>query len=87
MYDGVSVSIDPSIGNWSFRCQSHYYIRRNRILWAGQWSKRRIAAERMRDRRAKARYYGEPNPPIGYVGLLGRIGNRIRRLLTVNSEK
>ena len=23
-FDGVSVSLDPSIGNWSFPCRSHY---------------------------------------------------------------
>ena len=28
------ITLQPSIGNWSFRCQSHYWIRRNRIVWA-----------------------------------------------------
>jgi hypothetical protein len=26
-FDGESVSLAPSIGNWSFKCRSHYFIR------------------------------------------------------------
>jgi hypothetical protein len=34
IFDGKSISLDPSIGNWNFACQSHYWIRRNRVIWA-----------------------------------------------------
>lgn len=27
------VSFDPSIGNYSFPCRSHYYIKENKIIW------------------------------------------------------
>ena len=30
-YDGEAVSLSRSIGNWSFPCQSHYWIERNRV--------------------------------------------------------
>ena len=40
--DGVSVSLWPSIGNWSEKCQSHYWISRNNIHWAPRWSRNRI---------------------------------------------
>jgi hypothetical protein len=40
-YDGESVSLDPSIGNWSFRCRSHYVIRRNHVIWAAAGRRRR----------------------------------------------
>lgn len=33
-YDGDSITIHGSIGNWRFPCRSHYWIRRNRIVWA-----------------------------------------------------
>lgn len=33
-YDGKSVSLSPSIGNWYFACQSHYFIRENEVIWA-----------------------------------------------------
>ena len=56
--DGETVSLEPSIGNWNFPCRSHYWIRNNRIHWAGQMSRERIEAGRAHDRLAKARYYG-----------------------------
>lgn len=52
-YDGVSVSLSPSIGNWSFACQSHYWIVRNEIRWAAQWTPEQNSAGRAADRRAK----------------------------------
>lgn len=56
-FDGVSVSLHPSIGNWSFACRSHYWIDRNAVRWAGQWSDEEIAAGRAHDQRSKAAYY------------------------------
>ena len=32
-FDGESISLCPSVGNRSFECQSHYYIRRNKVNW------------------------------------------------------
>ncbi len=58
IYDGVSVSLSPSIGNWSFECQSHYWIDRSRALWAPRWSRNWIEAGRARDQRSKEQYYG-----------------------------
>src|SRR5215813_9009199 len=46
-----SVSLYPSIGNWSFPCQSHYWITKGRVEWAGTLSPERIAAIRSRDQR------------------------------------
>jgi hypothetical protein len=57
-FDGVSVSLYPSIGNWSLPCRSHYFIERGRAEWAGEWSDAKIAAGRAHDRRLKERYYG-----------------------------
>lgn len=48
--DGT-VSLFPSIGNWSFPCRSHYFIKKNRILWAMAFSERQIAAVKQRDLR------------------------------------
>ena len=36
-FDGESVSLSPSIGSWSLACQSHYFIRKNRIRWVPRW--------------------------------------------------
>ena len=34
IFDGKTVSLDPSIGNWNFDCKSHYWIIKNRIRFA-----------------------------------------------------
>jgi hypothetical protein len=62
IFDGVSVSLYPSIGNWSFPCQSHYWIQHNRVRWAGRWSQQEIEAGRAADAFAKAKYFGEDPP-------------------------
>jgi hypothetical protein len=58
-FDGRTVSLDPSVGNWSFRCQSHYIIRNNSVLWAQQWTREQIEAGRAHDRVVKDAYYGK----------------------------
>jgi hypothetical protein len=57
IYDGQTVSLDPSVGNWSFPCRSHYWIRRNRVVWARRWSKAEIEEGRKEDRAAKTAYF------------------------------
>lgn len=37
-YDGRSISLEPSIGNRSLPCRSHYFIRNNRVLWLPDFS-------------------------------------------------
>jgi hypothetical protein len=57
-FDGVAVSLHPSVGNWSLGCRSHYWIDRGAVKWAGQWSDAQVAAGRTHDRLLKAHYYG-----------------------------
>ncbi|WP_245801874.1 DUF6527 family protein [Chitinophaga sancti] len=33
-YDGETVSLHPSIGNWQFNCKSHYWINKDVIRFA-----------------------------------------------------
>lgn len=33
LFDGDSVSLSPSIGNYYFECHSHYFIRNNKVKW------------------------------------------------------
>jgi hypothetical protein len=37
IFNGETVSLYPSIGNWKFRCRSHYWIDQNRAVWAPKW--------------------------------------------------
>jgi hypothetical protein len=65
-FDGETISLWPSVGNWNLPCRSHYLIRENRVIEAGSWSNAKIEAERKRDTAAKANFYGrsaESVPP------------------------
>lgn len=57
-YDGETVSLSRSVGNWSFPCRSHYVIKRSRVHWAGPWSQQKIESNRAADLSAKRRFYG-----------------------------
>lgn len=56
-FDGESISLYPSIGNWSFPCQSHYWIKQNSLKWAARMTQEEIAAGRAYDRIAKRRHF------------------------------
>ena len=61
IFDGKTISLDPSIGNWSFPCRSHYWIRNNRVRWAENWPQSLIDANREQqcDRRTNMdKYFG-----------------------------
>lgn len=58
-FDGETVSLRPSIGNWMLKCRSHYVIDRARVIEAAPWSNEQVEAERRRDHAAKARFYGQ----------------------------
>src|SRR5712692_7077444 len=58
IFDGKTISLDPSIGNWSFACKSHYWIRNSRVNWAPKWSREQIDRGRIHDRFTKERYFG-----------------------------
>lgn len=68
-YDGRTVTLHPSIGNWGFECRSHYWIRSNRVEWAASWSAEEIKAGRSYDKYAKNKYFDaltkaqKPFPP------------------------
>ena len=74
IFDGVLITLHPSIGNWSFYCQSHYFIRRNQVIWAPKWSQEKIAIGRARDRSAKQRYFETADTSPDYTPQ-ERLGN------------
>lgn len=59
-FNGEAISLWPSVGSWNLPCQSHYVIKRNKVIEAGPWDKAKIDAEQHRDRRAKAKFYAQP---------------------------
>ena len=56
-YAGNTITLTPSIGNWSFKCRSHYFITNNKVVWARKWSKEEINAGRHQDYLNKKGYY------------------------------
>lgn len=57
LFNGKTISLDPSIGNWGFKCQSHYWIRGDKVYWATKWSQEEIEANRADDRIRKKLYF------------------------------
>jgi hypothetical protein len=62
-FDGDSLSLHPSIGNWGYPCRSHYILRGNRVVWAGPMSESDVRAVRGADIRDKQRYYRQRLDP------------------------
>ncbi len=56
-----TVSLSPSIGNWSLPCKSHYFIHQNQVVWAEQFSASKIKRVKERDRKDKQRYINQKN--------------------------
>lgn len=57
IFDGETISLYPSIGNWSFPCRSHYWIRNNRVIWASPFSQEEINNNRIQDNLSREAYY------------------------------
>lgn len=56
-FDGKTVSLYPSIGNWSIPCKSHYWIKNSEVKWAPKWSKEEIKENRKKDKFNKDSYF------------------------------
>lgn len=59
IFDGHTVSLHPSIGNWLLPCRSHYVISRGAVEWAGTWSTGQAEAARRQDENVKREYYAK----------------------------
>lgn len=80
-FDGASISLAPSIGNWSFPCQSHYWIERNRVDWFRRLSRDEIADGRAFDRAVLQRATNPENVAPATRPAI-QPASRWRRLLT-----
>lgn len=57
LFDGQTISLSPSIGNWSFECKSHYFIKKNKIHVARKWNDIEIKLNREKDVKKKKRFF------------------------------
>lgn len=87
-FDRRGLTLDPSIGNWAFACQSHYFITDGAVVWASGMSAKAIAQGRQRDKRRKQMYYKNPNvtPPAAQASDFAptaiSLRTYVRRLIT-----
>lgn len=58
-YDGRTVSLAPSIGNWGFPCRSHYWIDNGRVRWARGFSTEEVELVRRKARTRRHAYYDD----------------------------
>jgi len=56
LFDGNTVTLSDSVGNWSYPCKAHYWIINNQIVWAPSWDDKRIEAGRRNDERDVEEY-------------------------------
>ena len=68
-FNGETISLSPSIGNWSFPCRSHYWIRTGEVRTARLFTDTEIAELRTEDRQALLDGYGSSDrspstPPV-----------------------
>lgn len=56
-FNGETISLSPSIGNWSFKCQSHYWIKRGKVRWCGSWTSEEVKEGRSEDSKNKEEHF------------------------------
>jgi Family of unknown function (DUF6527) len=59
--DNNLITLFPSIGNWSFACQSHYWIKQNKVVWSSRMSEKEIERVRAKDKSDKLAYIASVN--------------------------
>ena len=82
-YDGETVSLNPSVGNWSEQCQSHYIIKDSRVLWGDRLPRDKIRRIREQRHRDLEDYYEvdmqpPPPPPARAEGFGAKVWNFFR---------
>lgn len=48
-YNGRTVSLRPSIGNWNFPCKSHYFITDGQVSWSRAYTEEEMQSVREHD--------------------------------------
>ena len=58
-FNGESVSLYPSIGNWGFKCKSHYWIKNDKVEYARMWSDKEIDLGKKKDIKQKKKFFSK----------------------------
>jgi len=65
-FDGKTISLYPSIGNWNFECKSHYWITKGIVRHARTWDDEEIKLNREYDVAQKESNYKTPKKKGGF---------------------
>ncbi|HOZ98262.1 MAG TPA: DUF6527 family protein [Niabella sp.] len=79
-FDGKTVSLYPSIGNWNFDCHSHYFITKSKIEYARKWSDEEVEKGRRKDTQNKEEFYSSQEPKVRKAfSMKRRFWNRFKK--------
>lgn len=57
-YDGIHVSLFPSVGSWALPCRSHYWLENGVVDWAeNNWSDERVRGVQRRDQADQTAFF------------------------------
>ena len=84
-YNGETISLSPSVGNWGFECRSHYWIKRGDVQWARSFTTEEILESRKETKEYRKRYYARANqedlvPPERKTSKKSRIAEKLKKL-------
>lgn len=65
-FDGEAATLWPSIGNWDYPCESHYWVRDDRVVWAPPMTREQIERGRAMDAAARERYFASLSGPVAH---------------------
>lgn len=68
-FDGETVSLEPSVGNSSLPCRSHYFITNSEVDWHRPMTDKGIAWARKRDQLAVEGAFGSAEAPTEADGM------------------
>ena len=74
-YDGETISLHPSVGNWNLPCRSHYWIRNNQAVWAPSWAET-VGSEEPADRPHSENNESSMTPPRPTASTSQGLGTR-----------
>lgn len=60
-FDGETITLNPSIGNWNFECKSHYFIKENKVVWARKYTDSEIKENKEFDLGQRTIFYSKKN--------------------------
>ncbi|MDD4113918.1 MAG: DUF6527 family protein [Herbinix sp.] len=72
-YDGETVSLYPSIGNWSHGCKSHYWITNDNVVWAGQITNNQMNKVIRNDKEAVKKHIESSSKSNGFIDWIKNI--------------